>query len=274
MASKTASPRRRRGTASTGIKSIENGLPLLMALAEAGEPQPLTALAAATDMVPAKAHKYLTSFVRAGLARQHAVGGRYDLGPAAITLGTSALRRLDVFKLAEESLDNLRDQLSTTVSLAVWANYGPTLVRWAETPQLVSVSFRLGTVLPVLTSVHGRIFAAFLDRRLTQDLMRRELAPPEGAAARAGLRTMRDVEATIAAIRTRHFASAEGLFNPNRATIAAPVFDYTDSIVGSISVVGLPGALDISPEGEPVRALLDTVKDVSRQLGATSTRHW
>lgn len=269
-----AGVRRRRATPSTGIKSIENGLPLLMVLAEAGEPQPLTALAAATDMVPAKAHKYLTSFVRAGLARQLNAGGRYDLGPAAITLGTSALRRLDVFKLAEHSLDKLRDQLSATVSLAVWANYGPTLVRWAETPQLVSVSFRLGTVLPVLTSVHGRVFAAFLDRRLTQDLVRRELAPPDGAAARAGIRSLRDIEKTIAEIRTRHFASAAGLFNPDRATIAAPVFDYTDSIVGSISVVGLPGALDISPGGMPVRTLLDTVKDISRQLGATAARHW
>src|SRR5262249_23287211 len=157
-------------------------------------------------------------------------GGRYDLGPAAITIGTTALRRLDVFKIAEDALNDLRDQLATTVSLAVWANHGPTLVRWAETPQLTSLSFRLGTVLPVLTSVHGRIFAAFLDRRLTRELIGRELAAPDGAAARAGLRSLKEVEATIAEIRTRRFAAAEGLFNPNRATIAAPVFDYTDAI--------------------------------------------
>jgi len=267
--------RRRRGSGdSTGIKSIEVGLPLLMVLAEAGEPQPLTTLAAATDMPPAKAHKYLTSFVRGGLARQLTPGGRYDLGPAAITLGTTALRRLDVFRLADDALSNLRDQLSTTVSLAVWANHGPTLVRWAETPQLVSMSFRLGTVLPVLTSVHGRVFAAFLDRRLTQDLIARELAQPDGPAARAGLKGLDDVEATIAEIRTRHFASAEGLLNPDRSTVAAPIFDYTDSIVGSISVVGIPPYLDISASGRPVRALLDTVKDVSRQLGATMAHHW
>lgn len=268
-----AGPRRRRGSESTGIKSIEVGLPLLMCLAAAGEPQPLTSLAAATDMPPAKAHKYLTSFVRSGLARQLAVGGRYDLGPAAITLGTTALRRLDVFKVAEDALTNLRDQLGTTVSLAVWANHGPTLVRWAETPQLVSLSFRLGTVLPVLTSVHGRVFAAFLDRQLTQELISRELRA-DSPAARAGLKSQKDIEAIIAAIRTRHFASAEALLNPDRSTIAAPIFDYTDAIVGSISVVGIPPHLDISPGGRPVRALLDTVKDVSRQLGATTARHW
>lgn len=266
--------RRRRDGYSTGIKSIEVGLPLLMALAQAGEPQPLTTLAAATDMPPAKAHKYLTSFVRGGLARQIAAGGRYDLGPAAITLGTTALRRLDVFKVTEEALTNLRDQLATTVSLAVWANHGPTLVRWAETPQLVSVSFRLGTVLPVLTSVHGRVFAAYVDRRLTQELIGRELARQEGPAARGKLKSLAEVEALIAEIRTRHFAAAEGLLNPDRSTIAAPIFDYTDSIVGSISVVGIPPHLDISAGGRPVRALLDTVKDVSRQLGATTTRHW
>jgi len=269
-----AGSRRRRGSESTGIKSIEVGLPLLLHLAEAGEPQPLTTLAAATNMPPAKAHKYLTSFVRSGLARQANAGGRYDLGPAAIMLGTTALRRLDVFKVAEDTMSNLRDQLSTTVSLAVWANHGPTLVRWAETPQLTSLSFRLGTVLPVLTSVHGRVFAAFLDRRLTQELIGRELVAPDGAAARAGLRASEDIEAVIAEIRIRHFASAEGLLNPNRATLAAPVFDYTDSIVGSISVVGVPGSLDVAPAGRPVRALLDTVKDVSQQLGATVTRHW
>jgi DNA-binding IclR family transcriptional regulator len=269
-----AGTRRRRGTDSTGIKSIEVGLPLLMFLAEAGEPQPLTSLAAATDMPPPKAHKYLTSFVRSGLVRQLGAGGRYDLGPAAVTLGTTALRRLDVFKVAEDALNNLRDQLASTVSLAVWANHGPTLVRWAETPQLVSLSFRLGTVLPVLTSVHGRVFTAFLDRRLTQELLRHELTASDGAAARAGLRSLNDVEAVIAEIRTRHFAAAAGLLNPNRATIAAPIFDHTDSIVGSMSIVGVPGTLDIAPDGRPVRALLDTVKEVSRRLGATAASHW
>lgn len=266
--------RRRRGSESIGIKSIEVGLPLLLFLAEAGEPQPLTSLAAATDMPPAKAHKYMTSFVRTGLARQAVVGGRYDLGPAAINFGTTALRRLDVFKLAEDALNHLRDQLSATVSLAVWANHGPTLVRWAETTQLASLSFRLGTVLPVLTSVHGRVFAAFLDRRLTQELIGRELAACDGPAALAGLRGLDDVEAMTADVRARHFASAEGLLNPNRATMAAPVFDYTDSIVGSISVVGVPGSLDISPAGRPIRALIDTVKSMSRQLGATVARQW
>lgn len=268
-----AGARRRLTGNSIGIKSIEVGLPLLMVLAEAGEPQPLTILAVATGMPPAKAHKYMTSFVRGGLARQVAAGGHYDLGPGAITLGTSALRRLDVFKVTEDALNNLRDQLSTTVSLAVWANHGPTLVRWAETPRLVA-TVRLGTVLPLLTSVHGRVFAGFLDRRLTQDLIRRELAPASVRKTRSRLSSLKEVDAMIAEIRTRHFASAEGLFNPERSTIAAPIFDYTDSMVGSISVVGVPPHLDISPGGKPVRALLDTVKDVSRQLGATMARHW
>jgi DNA-binding IclR family transcriptional regulator len=268
-----AGPRLRRSNG-TGIKSIEVGLPLLMSLAEAGAPQPLTTLAAAAGMLPGKAHKYLTSFVRCGLLRQQESGGYYDLGPTALAIGTAALRRLDVFKVAEHALNGLRDQLSTTISFAVWANQGPTIVRWAEVPKIASLSFRLGTVLPVLTSAHGRIFTAFLDRSLTQELIRRELKAPDGTAARAGLRSLKDVESLIAEIRKRHMVSATGLLNADRATIAAPIFDYTDTVVGSFSVVGVPGQLDVSPEGKPARALLETVKKLSRELGATATLDW
>ena len=49
-----------------GIDSIETGMRLLTALAARRTPQMLKTLAADADMPPAKAHRYMVSFVRAG----------------------------------------------------------------------------------------------------------------------------------------------------------------------------------------------------------------
>jgi DNA-binding IclR family transcriptional regulator len=252
----------------TGIQSVEHGIGLLRALADANGPLTLTALAVATGMAPGKAHKYLVSYIRGGLVTQKGPGGRYDLGPTALELGLAVMRRMDLMEVAQAALDNLRDRLGTTASMAVWANHGPTIVRWAETPHIMSLTIRIGTLMPLLNSAFGRVFAAFLDRRLTQDIIRAEIADPEGPAARAGLRTLADVDRLLAEFRSRRMTVAENLVDPGRAALGAPVFDYNERVVAAIAVIGVQGQLDTSWDGAPARELALCVENLSRRLGA------
>jgi DNA-binding IclR family transcriptional regulator len=255
--------------ASTGIQSIEIGMPVLRALVHAKGAMSLTAIAAATGMAPGKAHKYLASFIRTGLVVQNETGGRYDLGPFALELGVAAMRRTNVMDLAQDALDDLRDALGYTVSLAIWANHGPTIMRIAETPDIMSLTVRFGTVMPLLTSAFGRIFAAYLDRRLTQDMMQRELADPTGVAAQAGLRSLADVEPLLAQFRARHMSVAENLSSPGRSAMSAPVFDHNNRIVAAIAVIGVQGRLDVVAEGRPARELASAARKLSLRLGAS-----
>jgi DNA-binding IclR family transcriptional regulator len=254
--------------ASTGIQSIETGIPLLRILAEAGSALSLSTIASAAGMAPGKAHKYLTSFIRGGLVTQSESGGRYDLGSFALDLGFAAMRRMDVMEIAQAAIDDLRDQLDTTVSMAVWANRGPTIVRWAEIPNIMSLTIRIGTVLPLLTSAFGRIFAAFLDRRLTQEIMQAEIADPAGLAARAGLRSLADVEAMLAEFRARRMSVAVNLVDPGRAALGAPIVDHSNRMVAAIVVIGVQGRLDVAWDGRPARELAMVASKLSRRLGA------
>jgi DNA-binding IclR family transcriptional regulator len=254
---------------SAGIQSIENGAPLLSALVDSTNAMTLTALAEAAGMAPGKAHKYLASFVRCGLVTQNASGGRYDLGPFALELGLAAMRRLDIMELAASTLDDLRDQLGTTVSMAIWGNRGPTIVRIAETPTLMSLTIRIGTVMPMLTSSFGRIFAAFLDRRFTQDLIIQELAEEGGLAAQAGLRSMSDVEKILADFRFQGIATAGNLVDPGRAALSAPVFDQNDRMIAALSVIGVQGRIDINADGKTAHSLRAAANRLSRRMGAS-----
>jgi DNA-binding IclR family transcriptional regulator len=256
----------------TGIQSIEVGAPLLATLTEASGAMTLTALAAATQMTPSKAHKYLASFARVGLVAQSETTGRYDLGPLAVELGFAALRRLNVVEFGQEVLHDLRDRLDLTGSLTVWGNHGPTIVRRADNRQAVSLIVQLGLVLPLLTSSNGQIFAAYLDRSVTQKLIDAELASPHGAAARAGLHGMADVEQLLAKVRKNGLAVAEGLVYPGVASISAPVFDQSNTVVAAITVVGTQGRLNSTLRGEPAQALAAAAVALSKRLGARIPR--
>src|SRR5207302_9961894 len=81
-----------------GINSLEVGLRLARVLAQESWPLPLKDLAARAQMAPAKAHRYLVSLIRAGLAEQALETGRYRLRPFALERGLSPLGSTGVLK--------------------------------------------------------------------------------------------------------------------------------------------------------------------------------
>ncbi|TMH63330.1 MAG: hypothetical protein E6H57_17290 [Betaproteobacteria bacterium] len=115
-----------------GINSLEVGLRLARVLGGHGLPLALKDVAARAHMPPAKAHRYLVSLIRAGLAEQDRESGRYRLGPLALELGLAALGAMDVLKCGAEVMADLRAAIDETVLLAVWGNKGPVVARWEE----------------------------------------------------------------------------------------------------------------------------------------------
>lgn len=251
-----------------GIQSLETGGTLLHALVARGGPTMLKDLAADAGMPPAKAHRYLVSFVRLGLVEQDAVTGWYELGAFALQMGLTALARVDAVRLAGPVMTDLATRLRTTVAAAVWGNRGPTIVRWEESTQAVIVYLRTGAVMPLIASAMGRCFAAWLPPAQTGELLEGELA----AAARArrpGLpASRRALDGLLAEIRQEGVARAEGTLLPGISAVAVPVFDHRGGIVLALSALGYAGDFDAGAQGKPARALREASRGLSQRLGA------
>jgi len=246
-----------------GIQSIEVGATLLQALSKASKPQMLRDLAAAAGMPPAKAHRYLVSFVRMGLVSQEPETGLYDLGAFALDLGLSALARLDPVALAATALTELSAEIGQTVALAVWANQGPTIVRWLGTDTPVAATLRVGSVMPLTRSATGGSFLAFLPRAMTEKWLKRELA--EQARKALPPTTMEEVEQWISETRRRGFACTSD-FIPGIGGMAAPVFDHTGSMVLALIALGYSKPFN-SALGEISTAVMNKAAALSRRLG-------
>jgi len=265
-----------------GIQSVEVGFPLVDALRESPEPMTLANIARATNMTRSKAHRYLASFMRVGLVEQLS-SGLYDLGPKALLLGLAALQRVDVMKSADPIMVGLRDTVDETVVLAIWANQGPTIVRWIENrSRPVNVNVRTGSVLPILTSAIGRTFLAWHEGPDAEKLIDFELSESRSTrsdavhaswkilAAQAGLRTQKDVRALKRQIRERGLAVVDGSMFSGIAAISAPVFNHSSVLIAALAVVGPQGVIDVASGSAVSQALLASARVLSSRLGASN----
>lgn len=247
-----------------GIQSIEVGGRLLKVLAKARQPQMLRDLAAQADMPAAKAHRYLVSLARMGLVEQHVETGLYDLGAFALELGLSALARLDPVSVASGFLADLCRETGQTVALAVWANQGPTIVRWLGANTPVAASLRVGSVMPMTRSATGGVFLAYLPREMTAPFLKRELAEN----ARRGLlpATQEEVDASIARSRAQGFARTSE-FIPGISGIGVPVFDQSGDMALALVALGYSRPFDAA-FAKISSVALHTAAALSQRLGA------
>jgi DNA-binding IclR family transcriptional regulator len=251
----------------SGIQSIEVGFKLLQALAVSPRAMMLRDLAAAAEMNPAKAHRYLVSFQRLGMVAQDPVGGRYDLGPFALQLGLAGLNRLDPVKKARPILSQLRDEIEQTVGIAVWGNHGPTIVHWEESSHPVTVSLRLGDVMPMLNSATGRLFGAYLPRRQTLPLIERELRERQQDEVPELPRTLADYDAVCAEVRAHGAARIRGGVLPGINAISMPVFDANGHVSMALIVLGAQSVFDAEWGGAVHRRVRAIAQQISTELG-------
>jgi DNA-binding IclR family transcriptional regulator len=254
-----------------GVQAVDTAVRVLSALVDTGAPLMLKTVAERADMQPPKAHRYLVSFCRQGLAERDPASGGYRLGPLAVRIGLAALRRLNVVQVASPTLVDLRDELGFTAGLAVWGAAGPTFVRFEETHDALIISGRPGSVMPMLTSSTGRVFGAYLPRALTWPLIERELAgarhPGATPTGTARGMTPADVEAIFADVRTHKLARIEGLLNPGLHGLSAPVFDHAGAVVGVITVLGPAGLIDTRLDGTVAAVLSARAAEASARMG-------
>lgn len=228
------------GPARGGIQALDAALAVLHAMAALPGPVSLTDLARAVRMPASKVHRYLASFTHAGLVTQRERSGWYDLGPAAAEIGLSALCRNDFVNRTANKLEDLAAATGLTALLTVWGNQGATVVRWERAASFTVTSLGLGSTLPLLNSASGRIFLAFMPRKLVAARLRLEME----RALEAGLSwpdlepNPDSIEALAAAVRQSRVAQVDGRFIPGLKALACPVTNWQGEVEVAVTLIG------------------------------------
>ncbi len=243
---------------SGGIQSLDAALRLLAEMAGRREAVSLSELARDCAMPPSKVHRYLASFLHAGLVVQAGRSGKYDLGPGAIRLGLSALARHDFVNRTADALPDLVERTGLTALLSVWGTQGATVVRWERAAVPTVTSMGLGTVMPLLNSATGRAFLAWAPQAPLQSVLQAEMGRATGDLPRDAA----GVAALVAPMRKAGFAWVDGRFIPGLVAIAAPVLDWQGEAQAVVTLIGTDPAL-AEAQGATVAALREFASTLS-----------
>lgn len=246
------------------VQSVEVGGRLLIALTDSGSALSLKDLASRADMTPSRAHPYLVSYGRLGLIEQDN-SGRYDLGPMALRMGLASLQRLEPLNAAEPVIRALAAQTGHAVALAVWGNFGPTVVRLIEAKQPLHTTLRIGSVLSLFDTATGRAFAA----ALPQDRLRQAIAGPLGEpiSAKAWRERLGELASISKDAREHGLSRAVGSPIPGVNALSAPVFDLEGNPAMVITVTDREDRIPSAWTSATAAALRRAAHELTERIG-------
>jgi DNA-binding IclR family transcriptional regulator len=239
-----------------GVQSLENGLDLMLIVAHNRRLMKITEVAEQAGISPGKAHRYLVSFMRAGFVSQDPETGLYGTGPVALEFSLSCLATIEPISLASREAEGLCISTGHTVAISVWGSFGPTVVRWEQPARPVMVNIGLGSVFPLHRSATGRVFSAFM----APDLIRTY-------AAKSGGSHEPESRETLAQVKQRGMARADGDFMDGMSAFSAPVFDDRGRLVLALTVLGYKAGFDHRWSSTIAAALAESAAGISRKLG-------
>nr|WP_277627209.1 IclR family transcriptional regulator C-terminal domain-containing protein [Burkholderia stabilis] len=248
--------------AQRGINALDSTGELLLALVSAGRALPLRDLAAAAGMPAAKSFPHLVSLQKIGLLSRDDAGC-FGGGPLGQALGLIAMQRVSPTRDAEAEIVALAGATDMSVAAATLGPLGPTVIRLEESARPQHVSLQVGTVMSLVNTAIGRIFAAGMPDDVLADLLADEPVRLAGTAAPAD----DAFRARLAAIRADELDFAFDAPVPGIGTVAAPVFDHTGSIRLVIAIIGSSRGFPRGPDSALAQTLLAATRRLSWRFG-------
>lgn len=249
------------------VQSIEVGGRLLLALSNSLTPLTLKDLASQAGLPASRAHPYLVSFCKLRLIEQEVDTGRYGLGPAALQLGLTSLHQLDPVKAALPVAQRLATSTGHAVALAVWGNFGPTIIRMIEAREPLHVSMQVGTVMSIFGTATGRAFAAVMPIDRIERAMALPLGDPSDRKTPLVKFNSRELRDAVAEVREHGLARAEGKPIPGVNAFSAVAFDHEGDPVIVVTVLGHQDSFPADWNSSAARAVRDAANEISDRLG-------
>lgn len=229
------------------VAPLVRGLTVLRRLTEADGSCSLSALERTSGLARSTVDRITATLARMGYVRLD--GRDAVLAPRLMDLGNAYLAALRLPKLLDPHADALADELDESVSLAVTDRDGIRFIHQATRRRAMSLSFRIGDLLPAERTAPGPLFATEWDDADWARWRARRAADPEdrgfpAVPARSrplggpgGSALDGDFPERTAQARAQGWALDDQLVEPGLVALSVPVRESGGRIACVVSVV-------------------------------------
>lgn len=250
----TATP---QDKSSDGVRAVERALDVLTAF-HPGEGELLAAdLIKRVNLSRPTLYRLLHTLEKKGFVTSSGEPQRFRLGPAAARLAHAWSSSLDLGTLARPVLQEAWTITAETVALFVPRNDMRLCIAELQSPQAISFRRGVGYSEKLVRGASGRAILAFTT-----------LSPGQIESYAAGTNTDLDwLHGQLALTRERGYAMGHNELIQGAYAVAAPFFDSTGSVAGSIGVFGPDARLTEARIHDFGRILCRLAAQLSQELG-------
>ncbi|GGY88186.1 IclR family transcriptional regulator domain-containing protein [Streptomyces nitrosporeus] len=221
------------------VAPLMRGIAVLRGLTDADGTLSLSELERATGLARSTVDRITSTLARTGYVRLE--GRTVTLAPRLMELGNAYLSSIRLPGLLGGAVDALAGELDESVSLAVPDGTGIRFVHQATRRRAMSLSFRIGDLLPAERTAPGTLFAAGWDEREWAAWHARRAADPDGTGypslpRRPGHGDDTFEERVSRARATAH-ALDDQLIEPGLVALSVPVRGPDGATLCALSVV-------------------------------------
>ncbi|MEW2117090.1 IclR family transcriptional regulator C-terminal domain-containing protein [Streptomyces sp. NPDC005474] len=225
------------------VAPLLRGIAVLRQLTDAGGTLSLSGLERATGLARSTVDRITATLARMGYVRLD--GRDAILTPRLMELGNAYLAALRLPALLDRHADALADELDESVSLAVGDRDGIRFIHQATRRRAMSLSFRIGDLLPAERTAPGPLFATEWTPADWHRWRERRAADPtdEGfpavppRPADSGAASGADFEAYVERARVDGWALDDQLIEPGLVAVSVPVRDPRTGRVACVASV-------------------------------------
>jgi DNA-binding IclR family transcriptional regulator len=250
------------------IQSVDRAARILHELGSGSPSLGVTELGARLKLAKPTVHGLLRTLEACGLVSQDIATGRYALGPGVLQLGNAYLAGSELRARSMLRARSLARDVDEVVWVCALADAEVMVVHHEFRPDDAVQILEVGATIPWHASALGHAIVAFLPDVEVDALISAPLRPLTG-------RTRTEPQAVrkaLASVYANGYAVENQEANVGDGGLAAPVFDHSGRAVGSIGVVGpADRLLARQAKARLSRAVVDTARAVSRDLGAART---
>jgi IclR family transcriptional regulator, pca regulon regulatory protein len=215
------------------VEALAKGLRVLTLFDEQRPSWRVTDLAAAAGLPMPTVYRVVMTLTAEGYL-DHLPNGEYRPGVRTLTLGTAALRSLDLVGVASPKLQQLAERTGETVNLAVLTGDRVLYLVRLRNSDLVTANIQVGSTLPAVTTSIGKLLLAHLDEAdLAARITPASFPAQNGPNAKTSLPQLRE---ELTRIRAQGWAMQDEELAYGLRSVAGPITDASGKVVAGANL--------------------------------------
>lgn len=208
--------------------------------------------------------RLLNSLMRSGFVEQHPSTRKFRLGRNILKLAKVREASFPIASVVEPALQSLVVETGETAHAALGAGSAMITIGVAEPQRPTRVHVDPSDRLPFHATASGVVYLAFADEKTVEAVLAAESFVGHTDQT---VRTADELRPLLAATRKRGFAVSAKTYEDEVVGVAAPFFDATGQVYGTLAVASVASRFDLEKQGLIATAVRKAASEVTTAIG-------